>query len=160
MTGLFRRSIAYKTASPSPASRGRRLAGLSFILLLLGLATAVAQQTEHPGTEDSPYRSAGPDPRAEARHDRFPPHRQSESLLRGHPTGLRLQPGTSVALTFGQDRYQDGATLAAIVQGLEVGERLVVERIDDGVVLRRHGGPPSRAHDFLEPHPRAREEQP
>ncbi|MCA1778100.1 MAG: hypothetical protein LC637_01580 [Xanthomonadaceae bacterium] len=133
---------------------------MTFIVLLLGLATATAQETQHQDAEESPYGPVRQDPRVEAQHDPYSPRRHSETTHQRNPTGLRIQSGTSLALTFGHDHYQDGATLAAIVQGLEVGERLVIERTETGVLLRRHGGSPSRAYDFLESDPRSGREEP
>lgn len=151
MNQSFLRIRPCTTASPSPAFRGRRFTGLTSLALLVGLSTAAAQQTQSTDPADTPYGPVRHDPHPATQHDPYFPRGNSEAPLRRAPRGLRLQPGTSVLLTFGQDRYQDGAALAAMVHGLETGERLLVERTENGVLLRRHAGPPVRGYDFLEP---------
>ncbi len=64
-------------------------------------------------------------------------------------TGLKVQSGSTLSLVFGSDPYHDGATLAAILHGLESGEHLMIERTDSGVLLRRHGGSTGSAYDQI-----------
>src|SRR6056297_1246088 len=122
-TRLFRYS-----PSPPPAFRGRRLAVLASIVLLLMIVTVTARPVRSQSLEESPYGSGRHNPSHVVQQDPYASREHPEQSHRTTPTGLRLQHGTTLLLTFGHDRYQDGATLAAIIHGLEPGERLSIER--------------------------------
>lgn len=146
------------TAIQPPATCGRPLFALILAALLAGPAAINA--AEPPLQSSSPYT----DPRQPGQPHYHSPHtRPQQPDPRPGPrtwTGLQLETGISVSLTFGSDPYHDGATLAAILQGLQVGEVLLLERTETGVRLRRHGGRAGSAYDDLDFDPDPAGQQP
>lgn len=145
--------------STSPAPRGRRLAAVAIIALPILLSTT-AQPVRGQPPEESPYDAGRHNPSRVMQQHPYASRAYPEQNHRRPSTGLRLQHGTTLLLTFGHDYYQDGATLAAIIQGLEEGERLSIERTASGALLRRLGGEPGSAYDFLQPGPGSTRERP
>lgn len=127
----------------------------------LGVAAAIAGATllaqaamgDDQRSETDPHTAyANPQPDAQQSQNH---HNAQTFPAHGHRgpagwTGLRLAPGTAMTLTFGSDPYHDGAALAAVLRGLEVGEVLRVERTETGARLLRQGARSGSAYDDLE----------
>lgn len=145
-------SIQPATTTTSPAFRGRHFPFLVLAAVMTWSAAAHASEPEPvpPQAAASPYSDLQqpdhPSQQGAYAASRHPSKRHAHTGW----TGLKLESGSRVKLIFGNDPYQDGAALAAILRGLEAGEVLLIERTETGVRLRRQGRPAGSAYDFLE----------
>lgn len=144
-------SIRPNTSPVQPSAPSGRLVGAA----LIAGATLLAQAAlgNEPGSRNdpnAPYAGSQPAVQLPQNH-----HNAQTFPARGHRgpfgwTGLKLAPGMAMTLIFGSDPYHDGAALAAVLRGLEVGEVLRIERTEAGARLLRQGARTGSAYDDLE----------
>jgi hypothetical protein len=144
-------SIRPNTSPVQPSAPSGRLVGA----VLIAGATLLAQAAlgNEPASRNDPNAPyAGSQPAVQLPQN----HQNAQTFpARGHQgaagwTGLKIAPGTAMTLIFGSDPYHDGAALAAVLRGLEVGDVLRIERTEAGVRLRRQGDRTGSAYDDLE----------